>query len=80
MSLCIGFTLPMLEDVSYPLKRGIQTSITLPYGLYLQTIEQAKAEGVSFSEIVRRAVKKELEGKKFDEGKHHNIANKDGEY
>jgi hypothetical protein len=50
----------MLENVSYPINRGIQTSITLPYGIYLKIIEQAKAEGVSFAEIIRRAVKKEL--------------------
>ena len=56
----------MLEDVSYLRTRGIQTSITLPFGLYLQIIERAKAEGISLAEIVRRAVKKELEGKEFN--------------
>ena len=40
--------------------RGVQTSVNLPFTLYIQVIQKAETEGVSLAEIVRRAVKKEF--------------------
>lgn len=45
-------------------KRSIQTTITFPLALYVELIEEAQKEGVSLSELVRRALYKKFEKKK----------------
>jgi len=46
--------------------RSIQTTVTFPLRLYVQLVEKAQREKVSLSEIVRRALFKELEKEQRD--------------
>jgi len=47
-------------------ERSIQTTVTFPLRLYVQLVEKAQREKVSLSEIVRRALFKELEKEQRD--------------
>lgn len=44
--------------------RTVTTTVYMPLSLYAHLVEKARTEGVSFSEIVRRALFRELEAEK----------------
>jgi len=44
--------------------RSIGTTVSMPVWLYVQLLSRAKFEGVSLSELVRRALYKEFEMEK----------------
>ena len=52
----------MLIESSDIEKRSIQTTITVPLYLYRQLVKKAKAQKISLSEIIRRALYNEFEG------------------
>ena len=57
-----------MKDVSYLENPSVQTTVNLPFPLYLKIVKVAQNEGVSFAEIVRRLVKKEFEKGEPEQG------------
>ncbi|MGE5443933.1 MAG: hypothetical protein ACM3SR_04935 [Ignavibacteriales bacterium] len=53
----------MLVEKTDLTRRSIQTTINFPFYLYVELIEKARTEGISLSEVVRRILLKEFEGK-----------------
>lgn len=53
----------MLVEKTGLTRRSIQTTINFPFYLYVELIEKARTEGISLSEVVRRILLKEFEGK-----------------
>lgn len=53
----------MLVEKTDLTRRSIQTTINFPFYLYVELIEKARNEGISLSEVVRRILLKEFEGK-----------------
>ena len=56
----------MLEEVAE--NRTVVTTVSMPFLLYVQLLQRAKFEGVSLSELVRRALYKEFEMEKKQKG------------
>lgn len=53
----------MLVEKTDLTRRSIQATINFPFYLYVELIEKARTEGISLSEVVRRILLKEFEGK-----------------
>jgi NADH/NAD ratio-sensing transcriptional regulator Rex len=49
----------MIKQEYLHCNKGVPTTVTFPLNLYYQIVEDARKEGISMAELVRRAVVKE---------------------